>query len=70
MTQILKFPLKIKGGGREGGTCEVLQPCHPPPKKIWNVHIVGTRMLASSMFNATGQSVVLDFQNSRLLIDL
>ena len=27
-------------------------------------------MLASSMFNATGQSVVLDFQNSRLLIDL
>ena len=37
MTKILNFALKIKGGGREGGTCEVLRPCHPP-KKIWNVH--------------------------------
>ena len=36
MTKILNFALKIKGGGREGGTCEVLRPCHPP--KIWNVH--------------------------------
>ena len=33
MTKILNFALKIKGGGREGGTCEVLQHCHPPPKK-------------------------------------
>ena len=42
MTKILNFALKIKGGGREGGTCEVLRPCHPlpPPKKIWNVHLV------------------------------
>ena len=31
MTKILNFALKIKGGGREGGTCEVLRPCHPPP---------------------------------------
>ena len=38
MTKILNFALKIKGGGREGGTCEVLRPCHPP--KIWNVHKV------------------------------
>ena len=30
MTKILYFALKIKGGGREGGTCEVLRPCHPP----------------------------------------
>ena len=33
MTKILKFSLKINGeggGGGEGGTCEVLQPCHPP----------------------------------------
>ena len=30
MTKILNFVLKIKGGGREGGTCEVLRPCHPP----------------------------------------
>ena len=30
MTKILNFGLKIKGGGREGGTCEVLRPCHPP----------------------------------------
>ena len=36
MTKMLTFALKIKGGGREGGTCEVLRPCHPP--KIWNVH--------------------------------
>ena len=32
MTKILNFALKINGGGREGGTCEVLRPCHPPPK--------------------------------------
>ena len=38
MTEILNFALKIKGGGREGGTCEVLRSCHPP-KKIWNVHL-------------------------------
>ena len=34
MTKILNFGLKIKGGGREGGTCEVLRPCHPPKKKF------------------------------------
>ena len=37
MTKILNFALKIKGGGREGGTCEVLRPCHP--LKIWNAHL-------------------------------
>ena len=37
MTKVLNFGLKIKGGGREGGTCEVLRPCLPP--KIWNVHL-------------------------------
>ena len=37
MTKIFNFALKIKGGGRDGGTCEVLRPCHPP--KIWNVHL-------------------------------
>ena len=36
MTKMSDFTLKIKGGGREGGTCQVLRPCHPP--KIWNVH--------------------------------
>ena len=41
MTKIFNFALKIKGGGREGGTCEVLRPCHPPPPpKIWNVHLI------------------------------
>ena len=35
MTKILNLALKIKGGDREGGTCEVFRPCHPP--KIWNV---------------------------------
>ena len=34
MTRILNFGLKIKGGGREGGTCEVLRACHPPPPKF------------------------------------
>ena len=38
MTKIFNSALKIKGGGREGGTCEVLRPCHP--RKIWNVHLV------------------------------
>ena len=31
MTKIFNFALKIKEGGREGGTCEVLLPCQPPP---------------------------------------
>ena len=39
MTKIFNFALKIKGVGREGGTCEVLRPCNPP--KIWNVHLIG-----------------------------
>ena len=34
MTKIFNFVLKIKGGGREGGTCEVLRPCHPPKKNL------------------------------------
>ena len=33
MTKILNFALKIKGG-RKGGTCEVLRPCHPLPKNL------------------------------------
>ena len=37
MTTILNFTLKIKGGGREGGTCEVLRPCHPPPPNKKNL---------------------------------
>ena len=37
MTKILNFALKIKGGGRKGGTCEVLRPCHP--QKILKVHM-------------------------------
>ena len=40
MTKILIFGLKMTGGGREGGTCEVLRPWHPPQKKIWNMHKV------------------------------
>ena len=44
MTKILNFALKIKGGGREGGTCEVLRPCHPPKKKFrtcTSTHYIG-----------------------------
>ena len=29
VTENLNFGLKIKGGGREGSTSEVLRPCHP-----------------------------------------
>ena len=43
MTKIINFAMKIKGGGREGGTCEVLRPCHPP--KIWNVHLINFSLL-------------------------
>ena len=51
MTKILNFALKIKGGGREGGTCEVLRPCHPP--KIWNVHLL--ELVNNSVFIAVGR---------------
>ena len=44
MTKILYFALKIKGGGREGGTCEVLRPCHP--LKIWNVHLASRNKIS------------------------
>ena len=33
MTKILNFGLKIKGGGREGGTCEILRPCQKKLKR-------------------------------------
>ena len=39
MTNILNFALKIKGGGREGGTCEVLPPCHPQ-KNLKRAHLM------------------------------
>ena len=38
MTKISNLPLEIKGGGREGGTCEVLRPCHPPEKNLERAH--------------------------------
>ena len=38
MTKIFNFGLKIKGGGRKGGTCEVLRPCHPPKKNLKHAH--------------------------------
>ena len=30
MTKIFNFALKIKGDGKEGGSCDILRPCHPP----------------------------------------
>ena len=39
VTKILNFALKMKVGSRDGGTYEVLPPCHLP--KIWNVHQEG-----------------------------
>ena len=44
MTKICNFALKIKGGGRESGTCEVLRPCHPPPKKIGSALSLSLRL--------------------------
>ena len=52
MTKLLSFALKIKGGGREGGTCEVLRPCHPPKKKLKRAHgrhrFVGSQMVGTA----------------------
>ena len=49
MTKIFDFALKIKGGGREGRTCEVLRPCHPP--KIWNVHKLSSDYSLNTCFS-------------------
>ena len=40
MTKIFNFALKIKGGGSEGGTCEVLRPCHTP-QNLERAQVVG-----------------------------
>ena len=45
MTKFLNSALKIKGGGREGDTCEVLRPCHPPKFGTCTI-IVGQNHLA------------------------
>ena len=52
MTKILNFALKIKGGGREGGTCEVLRPCHPPKfgKCTWYKKIENLLLLYKTVF--------------------
>ena len=67
MTKIFNFVLKIKGGGREGGMCEVLRPCHPP--KIWNVH----QNLLFSVEQVSGREnfLILPFVNEfQLIIEL
>ena len=46
MTKIINFTMKIKGGGREGGTCEVLRHCHPPPKSGTCTHMSGLKLIA------------------------
>ena len=38
MTNVFNFALKIKGGEREGGTCEVLRPCYPPKENLERAH--------------------------------
>ena len=62
MTKILNFALKIKGGGREGGTCEVLRPCHPP--NIWNVH------KNKSLFEAISDSIAFEPGNLKGVVAL
>ena len=50
MTKIFNFALKIKGDGREGGTCEVLRPCHPPQKNLEGAPTPRLAPLASAVF--------------------
>ena len=49
MTKMLNFALKINRGGREGGKCEVLRPCHPP--KILNVHLGDYQAVSVTLFS-------------------
>ena len=46
MTKIVNFALKIKEGGREGDTCEVLRPCHPQnlERAPSRIALLGVRM--------------------------
>ena len=41
MTKVLNFALKIKRGGRDCGTCEVLRPCQPLPPKFGTCTVFG-----------------------------
>ena len=41
MTNIFNFVLKIKVGGREGGTCKVLRPCPPKKKDLERARVGG-----------------------------
>ena len=63
MTKILNFALKIKGVGREGGTCEVLRPCHPPKKKLerapMRIRVSGSTSAAKSLSSSV--SVILSW---------
>ena len=65
MTKILNFALKIKGGGREGGTCEVLRPCHPPKfgtctylERVWDWYFLIFFMI---LITSTRSQILLSF---------
>ena len=45
MTKIFNFPLKIKGGGREGGRSEVLRHCHPSPQNLERALVVRNKAI-------------------------
>ena len=58
MTKIVHFALKIKGGGREGGTCEVLRPYHLPK--------FGTCTNSRINYRFACQGVILNFTSQNL----
>ena len=41
MTKVLKFALKIKGGGREGGTCKSSDPA--TPQNLKRAHVLDSK---------------------------
>ena len=60
MTKILNFGLKIKGGGREGGTCEVLRPC---PRKRQSQYY-------SASINSNGLLTLSGLLSLKFLLDI
>ena len=73
MTKILNFELKIKGGGRESGTCEVLRPATPKnlkraPVTFRLLFLLGTEnTLLSMLLNIWPQILSLEDLNNTAL---
>ena len=65
MTKNLNFALKMKGGGREGGTCEVLRPCHPPQNLERAPSDTLHRNCLRFSINSTWVQLISDFEKSK-----